>query len=181
MGWKTIERPGYFGKKREELAEKWNEEYGKGNWRLAYEWGKLVIPREEALQIYEDGYYEWFKKYPAKLEWLISKACDVYDTAPSNVHSGFDYSKQETPNTHLQDIAIRRSIMRLGRGFDGYKLIEIRGKDSEGADYSPSIVPFHLRSMIYHGKIMDYGGKGHWWDPYTIEDFYQKNKLLQIK
>ena len=180
MVWKTIERPGYLGKKRDELIEKWNQEYGKPNWRISYDWGKLVIPREEALQIYEDGYYEWFKKNPAKLEWLIANACDVYDTAPSNVHSGFDYSRQETKSTHLQDIAIRRSIMRLGRWFDGYQLIEVRSSDSEGAAYSPGVVPFHLRGMIHPGKIKNYGGKEQWWDDYSIEDFYQKNKLLQI-
>lgn len=179
--WKTVERPGYFGKKRDELVAKCDKEYGKGNWRLAYQWGILVIEREQAIQIYEDAYYEFLKNNPKTLEWLVNTASDVYDTAPSNVEARFDYNHQETPNTHLQDIAIRKSVMRLGKWFKGEHLVEIRSKSKEGRTLSPGIVPFHLPEMIVKEEIKDYGEKGMWWQNGSIEDFYQRNKLLQVK
>jgi len=179
--WKTVERPGYFGKKRDELVAKWDKEYGKGNWRLAYQWGSLIIEREQAIQIYEDAYYEFLKNNPKTLEWLVNTASDVYDTAPSNVEARFDYNYQETPNTHLHDISIRKSVMRLGKWFKGDHLVEIRSKSTEGKILSPGLVPFHLPEMICKEEIKDYSGKRMWWQNGSIEDFYQKNKLLQVK
>lgn len=90
MEWRTIDRPGYFGDKRDELYSEWNEKYGKENWRIAWQWGLQAIEKPEALQLYEDGYYEYFKKNLNLLDWLINNFSNVYDTAPSNINSGFD-------------------------------------------------------------------------------------------
>src|SRR3989344_5822304 len=146
--WKTVERPGYLGKKRDEVQNVWNESYGQGNWRISYQWGSLIIPRREAIQIYEDGYYEFFKNRHEVLEWLVNTASDVYDTNQTNIQSGFDYEKQETPNNHIHDIAIRRSILRLGNLFHGDHLVHVRWAGSEGFRVNPGVVPFHLPSMI---------------------------------
>ena len=181
MEWKTVERPGYLGKKRDEIIDSWNKQYGEGNWRLMYTWVDSIIPREMAIQIYEDGYYEFLKREKEKLEWLVNNASDVYDTAPSNVESGLDYNIQETNNNHLHDIAIRRSVARLGEQFRGNKLVRVRWKDSDGYVLSPGIVPFHLPKLIVPGEIKSYSGKTPWWNTGTIEDFYQRNKILQIK
>jgi len=81
MYWRTIERPGYLGKKRDELHAQWTRQFGEGNWRLAYHWGSLIIPQREGIQVYEDGYCEFFKRDIETLEWLVSTASDVYDTA----------------------------------------------------------------------------------------------------
>jgi len=186
-GWKTIERPGYFGKKRDELCRGFDSKFGKNNWRIVYEWGPLIIPRSEAIQLYEDGYYEFLKENPKTLDWLLSTASDVYDTAPSNVEAGFSYYKQETPNNHIHDVAIRRSVMRLGKWFKGDHLMHVRGPGTEGEKLrlSPYLVPFHLPDMIYEGEIKDYSGKGFWWRELgiekSVEEFYQQNKILQIK
>lgn len=180
MEWKNIERPGYFGKRRDELAQKWDDAYGAGNWRIAYQWGTNIIERPLALQLYEDGYYEHFKHDRENLEWLIATASDVYDTAPSNVGI-MDYFSQETPSNHLHDVAIRRSVLRLGLEFAGDHLVHVRWKDTEGFRVNPGIVKFHLPEMIVPGDIKDYGGKGIWWYPSTIEDFYQRNKVLQVR
>mgnify|MGYP001584899331 CR=1 FL=1 len=179
--WKTVERPGYLGKKRNEVYGLWDHIYGEGNRRIAYQWGNYIVPKDLAIQIYEDGYYEFLKNNPDTLEWLISSASDVYDTAPSNVEAKFDYSHQETLNTHLHDTAIRRSLVRLGKWFRGDHLIHVRWKDTEGFRLSPGIVSFHLPERIIREEIKDYGGKGIWWYPNTIEDFYQRNKILQVK
>ncbi len=179
--WITIERPGYLGKKRDETFSYWNNIYGKDNWRIMYQWGSFVIQRREALQIYEDGYYEFFKSNTSKLEWLVSTASDIYDTAPSNVNAGFDYEYQETINNHIHDISIRRAVLRLGKEFHGNHLIHVRDTRSEGWELSPGIVPFHLPNMILKEEIKDYGGNGIWWKSDTIEDFYQRNKILQTR
>lgn len=181
MSWETVERPGYFGKKRDELCKLWDAKYGHLNWRLAYQWGDLVVPREVGIQLYEDAYYEFLKNNPETLEWLVSNASNVFDTAPTNIQSEFDYTIQETPNSHIHDIAIRRSVLRLGEWFRGDHLIHVRWKDTEGFRLSPGIVPFHLPKFIVPGEIKDYGGKGFWWYKDSIEDFYQRNKVLQIQ
>jgi hypothetical protein len=181
MSWRTVERPGYFGRKREELYEAWNKKYGDDNWRIAYRWGDAIIPKEMAIQIYEDAYFEFLKKNPAVVEWLISSASDIYDTAPSNVEAGFDYSHQETPRSHIHDIAIRRVIARLGKKFRGNHLVEVRWKESEGFRLNPGRVPFHMPDFIIPGEIKDYGNSGIWWEEKSIEDFYQRNKVLQVK
>jgi hypothetical protein len=175
MSWQTIGRPGYLGKKRDEIIASWNRKYGPENWRIAYTWGNGVIERDFAIQLYEDAYYEFFKANPAKLNWLTSVAADVYDTALTNVEAGFDYLWQETPSTHLQDVAVRRTVIRLGQCFRGDRLIRIRSTDSEGYDLSPGLVPFHLPQLIVVPKIPG------WWRPDTVEDFYQSNKILQIR
>jgi len=64
MQWKTIDRPGYFGGKRDNLQKGFSEKYGASNWRITWQWGLQVIERPEALQIYEDGYYEHFRNNP---------------------------------------------------------------------------------------------------------------------
>ncbi|MBS3169385.1 hypothetical protein J4210_02780 [Candidatus Woesearchaeota archaeon] len=181
MAWKTVERPGYLGKKRNEVHASWTKQYGEHQWRLAYQWGDLVIPRDFGIQIYEDGYYEFFKENPETLEWLVSTASDVYDTAPTNVQAGFDYTQQETPNSHIHDVAIRRAVARSGTWFTGDHLMHVRWKESEGFRINPGVVPFHQPELIYSGEIKDYGGRGTWWNEKTIEDFYQRNKLLQVQ
>jgi hypothetical protein len=183
--WKTVERPGYFGKLRDRLVENWNKQYGEGNWKLAYEWGSSIIERPEAIQVYEDAYYEFLKSRRDILDWLINTASNVYDTAESNIEAKFDYNYQETRSSHIHDIAIRRSVMRLGKCFKGDRLVHIRSKDTEGYILSPMNVPFHLPEMIFKGEIKDYPGIGEWWIekgiPYSAEEFYQQNKLLQVK
>jgi hypothetical protein len=181
MQWETIERPGYFGKKRDELFALWNSQYGENNWRIAWQWGDKVLEKEMALQIYEDAYYMYFKNNPVKLNWLLNTASDVYDTAASNVNSGLDYKLQETPNTHLHDISIRRVIIRLGEQFRGDHLVEVRWKNSEGYELNPGIVPFHKPEFILPGEIKTYNDTGIWWNNKSDEDWYQRNKLLQVK
>lgn len=190
MGWRFIERPGYFGTSRNEIYARYNEQFGKDNWRIAWQWRSQIIQRPEALQMYEDGYYEFFKSNRGVLEWLVTTASDVYDTSPSNVEARFSYDIQETPNNHIYDVAIRSAVLRNGVWFKGNHLVHVRPK-KEGERLGPHLIPFHLPNMIFRGQIK-YKGKDRdflinppWWIKMGIEDsveqFYQQNKVLEVK
>ena len=183
---KIIEHPGYLGKMREEIYSKWNKLYG-NKWRLAWLFedqncSRHIIEKPEALQLYEDGYYEHLKANNSILLDLVDYE-DVWDTADSNIHSHFDYSIQETPNNHIHDIAIRRAVMRLGYWFVGTKkeLLHVRG---DKTPLAPHMVPFHIPGIILPGEIKDYPNKGRWWRDlgvkFSIEEFYQHNKVLVV-
>ena len=190
MEWRIVERPGYFGTSRNEIHAKYDDLFGKDSWRIAWQWGDQIIQKPEALQIYEDGYYEFFKKNRDVLEWLVKTASDVYDTAPSNVDSKFSYELQETPNNHIHDVAIRRAVLRNGVWFEGDHLMHIR-PEKEGEKLGPHLVPFHLPNMIYRGQIKykgedrDFSINPPWWIKLGIEDsieqFYQQNKVFQAR
>jgi len=190
MMWRIIERPGYFGTSRDEIHTKYDEQFGKNNWRIVWQWGNQIIQRPEAMQIYEDGYYEYLKTNKETLDWLIRTASDVYDTAPSNVEARFSYDLQETSNNHIHDIAIRRAVLRNGVWFSGNHLMHVR-PEKEGEKLGPYLIPFHLPKMIYTGQIK-YKGEDRnflsnppWWIKMgienSIEQFYQQNKILEVR
>ena len=176
--WKTIERPGYLGKHRDEKIKGWNEKYGKENWRLIWIIGDLQFGFMGVCALYEDAYFEFLKINPDILNQLINEALDVYDDDPINVLSVLDYKKQQTNRTHIQDIAIRRCLVRMGLWFLGKDLIRIRQEKGDhplSVILSPGRVPFHRPEFIAYPEI-----KG-WWHPKTVESFYQSNRFLQIK
>lgn len=173
--WIILGRPGYAGKKKKLRRNELEEKFGSGNWKTLHLVNNKLLSREEALDLYETGYYHYFKDNPEILEWLVTYAKDIYDIAPSNVDSRLDYSIQETDAAHLHDIAIRRSIRKLEKEFLGDVLLEIRGEDSEGFILSPSQVPFHQPDLILKPQL-----KG-WWIKNSIESFWQSNKVLLVK
>jgi len=176
--WKTKERLEYLGKKRDDKCAEWNALYGEGNWRLVHVFGGAVLDFLGVCAVYEDAYFEFFKDNPNILQQLVAEASDVWDDAESNVQSGFDYLKQETGRTHIQDIAIRRSVARRGCCFQGKGLIRIR--DKEGSHplsliLSPGRVPFHRLGLIVQPELEG------WWLPGSVESFYQSNRVLQVR
>lgn len=175
MEWRTVERQGYFGKRRDKFYGEFDEKYGIGNWRIAWQWGEEILPYELACQIYEDSYYEdSFRREDLWMK-LTSKARDVYDIGESDIESGLDYLVQKGAANHLQDIAIRRVVMRRRWRFNGEELIQIRSHKNYWGRLSPGRVPFHMPEMISVPHL-----KG-WWDCNSTEDFYQSNKVLQVK
>ncbi|NHJ03843.1 MAG: hypothetical protein EAX90_03405 [Candidatus Heimdallarchaeota archaeon] len=173
--WAILGRPGYAGKKKQLRRAEIQKKFGEGNWKIAHLVEDKILTREEALFHFEESYFSYFKKNPAILEWLIYTASDIYDTAPSNIDSGLDYSKQETSSAHLHDIAIRRVINRLERKFSGDRLLQIRGEESEGSILTTGEVPFYKPSLILKPQL-----KG-WWKKDSIESFWQSNKVLAVK
>ncbi len=175
--WRIVEHPGQSGKARDALVERWNAAYGPAGWTLGWMWGDLLLDRRFTLQLYEDAYLSRLAGDLKTLDWLCTYQ-DVYDNAPSNVHSGIDYDIQENASNHYQHIALRRAMLRLGRSFAGDRLLEVRGPKSEGAVLNPGVVPFHLPRMIVPAELPDHSGWGEWWRGGSIEDFYQRNKVL---
>jgi ribonuclease Z len=171
-GWVVRARPGYAGhrksKRHQELAAAF------GTYRIAHRWGDEIIPRSRALELYEQAYFEFLERNPELVDWLVHTAADVYDTRPENLRSGTDYFAQEDDGpTHLQDIAVRRCLLRLGTWFRGDHLVEIRGLRSEGYVLNPGVVPFHQAQMI---TVPEW--EADWCTPGSIESFWQSNKVL---
>jgi hypothetical protein len=181
--WETVQRqPGYFGAKREEKHAAFDQTYGVGQWRIAWELPigttSLVLSFEEMCRLcYEEAYVRFLSANPDLLAELIQVASNVYDDAVSNIASGFCYSAQETGRTHVQDIAIRCALARLGTWFQGDQPIQIRAKQGEhrlSPILSPGDVPFHLPESIVQPQVEKW-----WWKPDSVEAFYQSNKIVQ--
>jgi len=176
--WRMIDRPGYLGKHRDEKYADWDQKHGKGNWALWWSWGKHWIDSTGACLIYEMAYYHFLLMNRKILHQLVKEASNVYDDSETNVKSVFNYHVQETNRTHIQDIAIRNALLKLGVWFRGKELIQIRsneGKHPLSVTLSPGRVPFHRPDLIVQPAITD------WWLPGSVEDFYQSNKHLRVK
>ncbi len=176
MVWRIVARPGYSGKKKYERHANWDKKYGKDNWRTVWKWNGAIITRESAYQLYEDGYYHDSFNHEKTWQELLNVARDVYDLESKDTESGLDYLIQNGIATHLQDISIRRVLLRRGWNFHGEELVKIRGHEEYwGNLFSPGKIPFHLPDLIESAHIEG------WWDYNSIEDFYQSNKVLQVK
>ena len=176
--WVDAGRPGYLGKHRDEKYAEWDSRYGKGNWRLAWKVGFQYVDFLQMCKHYEESYYKFLKEYEAVLNDLVATVSDIYDDSPTNVNSGLNYTKQETDRTHVQDIAIRNAVRRLGKVFKGMELIQIRSKEGHGVmstTLSHGVVPFYNPEMIIRPELHG------WWEKGSVESFYQSNKMLQVK
>lgn len=156
---------------RHEIVQKYNNQYGENNWRFAWRYGHNYLNFLEACAKYEEAFAQHFNEHPEKLGYLSKNASDLYDTNPSNIKSGTEYTRQEDSSTHLQDIAIRRIMAKLNIPFNGTKLIQIRStsEDPVGATLTPLKVPFHEPAMVLTDK-----------ENPTIEDFWQCNRVIQF-
>ncbi len=176
--WQNQDRPGYLGKHRDAKQREWDEGFGPGNWRLVWQIGDNYFGVEAAIALYEDAYFRFLEENQAITQRLVREAGDVYDDNPSNVSCGLNYFPQETNRTHLQDIAIRRVLVRLGLWFQGMDLIQIRddrGTHPLSLTLSPGRVPFHRPDLIVAPELEG------WWQAGSVESFYQSNRWLQTK
>jgi hypothetical protein len=177
--WIDVDRPGYFGRKRDEKILALNEKYGQDNWRLAW---RLSDERAEALEFkdacllfYEESYYQYLAARPEDVDFICTFG-ECIDNATSNIDSGFDYTKQESYSTHIQDIAMRNVLRRLNKHFEGpkSKILVIRSKDSEGFRWGPGNVPFYQPLLIRQPSLCP-----RWANRGSVEDFWQSNKWIQ--
>lgn len=172
-----IKRIGYLGGKREHFVQRMDKLYGEGNWTLGYIADGKTLTRDMALELYQKSYEAFFRVNPDFTQKLLREARDVYDTNISNVASGLDWHAQEDSRSHLQDIAVRRAVKELGFTFQGDKLLQIRGLDSDLPELNPGQVPFISPDLIISPSefAADWVKKG------SIEDFWQNNKFLFVR
>lgn len=188
MRWVDVERPGFFGRRRDEKIAGYNAKYGEGNWRLAWivvrdpmrpEFsGRLVDEFLSACQHhYEKSYYAYLSQNPGVVDFICGYR-EVIDNAPTNITSGLDYEKQEAFSTHIQDIAIRNCLRRLGRWFDpkAQDVLVVRGVDSDGHLLNPGHIPYMNPTLITQPSMAPT-----WAKPGSVEDFWQSNKWLQVR
>ncbi|NHJ47243.1 MAG: hypothetical protein FK733_05590 [Asgard group archaeon] len=173
--WAILGRPGYAGKKKRHRRKELLDKYGEGNWKIAHLVEDKLLSRDEALVHFENSYQDFFEKNPEILDWLVTYAEEIYDTAPSNVDSGLDYSIQETTAAHLHDIAIRRVLKKLEKKFQGKALLQIRGEESEGYVLSTGLIPFYKPDIILKPELRG------WWKKKSIEAYWQSNKVLAVR
>lgn len=184
MRWHPVERPGYFGRRRDERIAALNRQYGAGNWRLAW---RLAVPGFNhgtegetffgaCRHLYEASYQRYLEQRPADVDFICSFG-EVIDNAPSNVESGLDYMRQEAFSTHIQDIAIRNVLRLFGRWFEGPadRLLVVRSSDSNGHRFGPGRVPFAWPGWISKPSLAP-----RWAEPGSVEDAWQSNKWVEI-
>ena len=170
----AVDRPGYFGDKREDIFKKYDAHYGKDNWKIGWIWNGEVIPFDLVCGLYEISYYEDSKNKEDLWKQLMSGASDVYDDNESNVNSKYNYLLQETNATHIQDIAIRRVARLRGFTFCGEKLMQVRGTSNDiGKYFTPNRVPFYMPEAIIDPI------KG-WWNNGSVEEMYQSAKVVVV-
>lgn len=176
--WIDVERPGYFGRRRDEKIAALNKAHGEGGWCLVWRCGGIDLEFVEACRaFYERSYFEWLRHRPADIDYACSFG-ECIDNSPTNVLSGFDYSKQEAFSTHIQDIALRNVLAKLNRKFEGSpdKILVIRTIDSSGIRFGPGNVPFFAPSLIEQPSK-----RPGWAGPLSVEDFWQSNKWLRVR
>ncbi|MFC1697795.1 hypothetical protein ACFL1H_05655 [Nanoarchaeota archaeon] len=182
--WKTIERPGWFGTKRNDLHKGYNEKYGEDNWRIAHQLGPYVLPFEKSVLLYELCYERDFLHPDRRYIWndLIKNAKDVWTESKSDIECGLDYFNQQVAANHYEDIAIRRILNKYGQEFQGDKLIRIRADadDLIGKALSSIHIPFIYPDYI-EAPFDD--SSFHWWDRHkgSLECFWHFNKVLQVR
>lgn len=181
--WRNVSRPGYLGKRRDTAHAQFNATYGAGNWRLVWvvagyppDAPDLTFDFVKACKLfYEESYFQWLKDRPDDVDF-ICEFTECIDNSPTNVHSGLDYMAQEASSTHIQDIAVRNVITRLGRHFTGKRteLLVIRSADSNGYRFGPGNVPLYRPEIITQPSL-----RPKWASAGSVEDFWQSNKWLQ--
>lgn len=176
--WETIGRPGFFGRRRDALIRGFNESYGAGNWRLVWTDGQRELEFLDACrEFYEEAYFRHLSQRPDDVDFICSFG-ECIDNAPTNVSCGCDYSIQEAFSTHIQDIAVRNVLRRLGRSFSGPadSILVIRTPKDNGHKFGPGLIPYHEPKAIIQPSLAP------WWaGKNSVEDFWQSNKVLQVR
>lgn len=191
-GWQVVGRPPQIGRRKKEYYAELDKQYGPGNWDFVWlsgtgSNGELVTWKSylEMCALYEESYRDHFRNHPWLFEELLREAKGVYDNALSNVESGTNYKHQEADATHIQDIAIRNIVKHMGRVFYGDELIQIKGSSKHplGRCLSPGFVPFKFPESIIlvDGHLPNFIGKIPWYLAYSVESYYQGNRILIVR
>jgi hypothetical protein len=192
--WQTVEHPGYFGKGKDAVYQSWDQKYGSGNWRLAWDLRDGSTFNYEGIfwKIYVPGYAHYFNRHRWEARWITRHFAYAYDKDLISKEEAFDplalYEKPGRPNQFHHaafNIALEYS---LGLPFQGQKPLQVReGKSSVpksewplGWRWSPGRVPAVRPDLI--PELVELDDTQKWaWNLGSIEDCYQSSKSLQVK
>lgn len=187
--WKTIDRPGYLGKRKDEMFRVWTRKYGNGNWRIVNEtnMGEIYSYKDIIFRVYVPGYSAYFLSHPDELKFVAENFSFGYDKDTIDKREAFDiyalYNKPKVAN-QFHHVAFNIAIeQQLRMPFRGLEPVQVReGKpgtpDSQqpnGYRWSPGRIPCTIPHIISKPHIFG------WWGYNSIEDFYQSTKVLQIR
>lgn len=125
--------------RRHSFIKKVENTVGKSNWTWSFKFRNKFYSYPLGLQIYEDSFYSFLVKNIDLLKRLVVDYKDVYHHTYEDFDSGLDYNVQKDKSEHYDDIAIRRSVARLGLKFNGEKILDLKT-----SPYSEMKVPFHM-------------------------------------
>ena len=187
--WKTVARPGYQGKKKDEQVTRWNADYGEGAWRIAWELqnGDVCNYDQIFYNFYVAGYTQYFLEHPDEASLLATNFSYTYDKDYVSRSVAFDphalYDKPGRPN-QFHNVALNIALEYfLGLPFKGRQPLQVRegkpGTDPstwpQGWRWSPGRIAAVRQDLIPHHDTTG------WWEKGSIEDLYQAAKVVQAK
>lgn len=172
---KLIGRAGKMGRGWSKKRQAYDKAYGRAGWVLVHCVGGVVLDFVSACQLCEEAYLVWLRSHAELVELLTTMASDVYANATSNVRSACDYSVQERKREHVQDIAVRNALRRLGQPFRGEKLVRISGVDAFDERLCWEHISFHRPELIYQPSLMGP------WEPESIASFWYSNRMIALR
>lgn len=178
----VLARPGYFGRKRPQIEARYNEQFG--SWLECWQVGEWVLDFEEAVLLYDDAYYKFISEDEKNL-YNIIKFAECYDSDQTNILIGLEHDPKATPR-HIQDVSVRRALVRMGTYFSGFRgsnaeykeeeLLHIRGEGTNGNWLMPGNIPFHKLQLIMPTEQVENFPK--WANRQSVEGFWQANKVI---
>lgn len=183
-----LERPGYFGNKRALREKELTEKYGE-TWKECWQVKDMILSFEDATMYYEDAYCIYLSKNIEIIPFILNFA-ECYDSERKNILDHTTYNSTQIPR-HIQDIAIRRILLRSGAYFKKFRgveywdeyeeedLLHVRGASSKtnkvpnGAALMPGNIPFHVPDLI-----LEQNNIPKWAKIDSVEAFWQANKVI---
>lgn len=173
--YQIVDRPGYFGDKRQQRVDFYDNLFGADRWSEMWEVDGSLVSFAKAVSMYDESYYQHLAANPEAAVWASSfgDCSDIADTYRNCC------DPHATPR-YLQAASVRRALTRLGFSFAGPvdRLLSIRGPESNGHSLNPGHVPFHCPSLILQGTRC--GKRPGWAEIGSVEHFWQANKVIVI-
>lgn len=147
---------------RDKFISSVNKQVGKGNWYWCFKAGKRLYSWQWGMQLYEDAYYKFISSDISLVKELVSYS-NVFEINRHDVDSKADYKHQQHSADHVQDIAIRRCLIRLGVWFKGREILDLNS-----SKFNHSKITFHLPHLINDKKSK------------TIQSWLDNNRMIVI-
>lgn len=173
MRYKITQYPGYLGDKKELMYKAWDKKYKK--WKLRWIFENQIVSFDEIFwKVYVAGYTNYFFSNHDEAKNLATKYSYTYDKDLITKEKAFDYKyllNKKKSNNQFHHCALNFAIKyNLNLEFNGTKPLQVRGKDSGGYKWNPGFI----KSTV---KFTQKQIKG-WWEPNSIEAYYQSHKVL---